>query len=59
MARINTDIEKAFDILRTMSQDKEARMLYLAREMALHDEATRREEALEEGRITLLQLCGR
>lgn len=29
-----------------MSQDKEARMLYLAREIALHDEATRREEEL-------------
>lgn len=54
MAKINRDIEKAYDILRTMSQDKEARALYLSREMALHDEATRREEALEEGRVTLL-----
>lgn len=54
MAKVNKDIEKAYDILRTMSQDKEARMLYLAREMALHDEATIRENALEEGKITLL-----
>ncbi len=54
MAKVNSDIEKAYDILRTMSQDREARALYLSREMALHDEATRREEALEEGRTTLL-----
>jgi Domain of unknown function (DUF4351) len=54
MAKVNSDIEKAYDILRTMSQDKEARMMYLAREMALHDEATIRENALEEGRTTLL-----
>ena len=49
MAKINPDIEKAFDILRTMSQDKETRALYLSREMALHDEATRLGEAIEEG----------
>ncbi|MBP2021487.1 putative transposase/invertase (TIGR01784 family) [Clostridium punense] len=54
MAKVNSDIEKAYDILRTMSQDREARALYLSREMALHDEVTRREEALEEGRVTLL-----
>lgn len=54
MAKVNSDIEKAYDILRTMSQDREARALYLSREMALHDEATRREEALEEGKVTLL-----
>ncbi|MBP2022985.1 putative transposase/invertase (TIGR01784 family) [Clostridium punense] len=58
MAKVNSDIEKAYDILRTMSQDRETRALYLSREMALHDEATRREEALEEGveigRTTLL-----
>ncbi|WP_243125432.1 Rpn family recombination-promoting nuclease/putative transposase [Clostridium amazonitimonense] len=49
MAKVNPDIEKAFDILRTMSQDKETRALYLSREMALHDEATRLAEAIEEG----------
>jgi len=54
MAKVNSDIEKAYDILRTMSQDREARALYLSREMALHDEVTRREEALEEGKVTLL-----
>lgn len=50
MAKVNPDIEKAFDILRTISQDKETRALYLSREMALHDEATRLGEAIEEGR---------
>lgn len=49
MAKVNPDIEKAFDILRTMSQDKQTRALYLSREMALHDEATRLAEAIEEG----------
>ncbi|WP_291575958.1 PD-(D/E)XK nuclease family transposase [Clostridium sp. UBA4548] len=54
MARVNSEIEKAYDILRTMRQNREARALYLSREIALRDEVTRREEALEEGRVTLL-----
>ena len=33
-----------------MWHDKKARAEYLSREMALHDEATRIEEALEEGK---------
>ncbi len=47
MARVNSEIEKAYDILRTMSQNREARALYLSREMALRGEVTRHEEALE------------
>lgn len=46
----NEKIKKAYSILEVMSKDKEARALYLAREMALHDEVTRIEEAKEEGR---------
>ncbi len=54
MARVNSEIEKAYDIFRTMSQNREAPALYLSREMALRGEVTRHEEALEEGRVTLL-----
>ncbi|MGG7164698.1 Rpn family recombination-promoting nuclease/putative transposase [Clostridium ihumii] len=50
MAEINRDIDKAYDILTTMSYDEKTRREYLAREMVLHDEATRLEEAIEEGR---------
>lgn len=50
LAEKNTDIKKAYSILQVMSKDKEARALYLAREMALHDEATRIEEAEERGK---------
>jgi predicted transposase/invertase (TIGR01784 family) len=46
----NHEIKKAYNILQVMSKDKEARALYLAREMALHDEITRIEEAEERGR---------
>lgn len=46
----NNEIKKAYDLLKVMSKDKEARALYLAREMALHDEATRIEEAEERGK---------
>ncbi|MGL5152771.1 MAG: hypothetical protein ACRC7N_19620 [Clostridium sp.] len=48
--KLNPNIDKAFHILETMSHDEKARAEYLAREMALHDEATRIEEAMEEGR---------
>ena len=54
MAETNSDIKKAFDILMTMSQDKETRALYLSREMALRDELSRiaegRAAGKEEGR---------
>lgn len=49
MAKVNSNIDKAVNILTTMSQDKKARAEYLSREMALHDEATKIEEAMEEG----------
>ena len=49
MAKVNRDIDKAYDILTTMSCDDKTRMEYLAREMALHDEATRIDEAIKEG----------
>lgn len=50
MAIVNKNIDKAFDILNVMSQNKEERAAYLSREMALHDEVTKLEEALQEGR---------
>ena len=46
----NNEIKKAYSILQIMSKDKDARALYLAREMAIHDEATRIEEAEERGK---------
>ena len=49
MAKVNRDIDKAYDILTTMSCDEKTRMEYLSREMALHDEATRIDEAIKEG----------
>ena len=48
MAKVNPNIDKAVNVLTTMSQDKKARAEYLSREMALHDEATKIEEAMEE-----------
>lgn len=55
LAKKNEKIEKAYSILQIMSKDKEARILYNAREAALHDEVTRikeaKEEGLKEGRI--------
>ena len=50
MAIANKDIDKAFEILTTMSMDKNERAAYLSREMALHDQATFIEEGREEGR---------
>lgn len=59
MAETNSDIKKAFDILMTMSQDKETRALYLSREMALRDELSRiaegRAAGKEEGRAEGLE----
>ena len=49
MAIANKDIDKAFEILTTMSMDKNERAAYLSREMALHDQATFIEEGREEG----------
>ena len=49
MAVLNENIDKALEILMRMSQSDEERAAYLSREMALHDEATKLEEAREEG----------
>ena len=49
MAKTDYDIDKAFEILQTISLSKEERAAYLSREMALHDEATRLSEAEERG----------
>ena len=42
-------IQKAYNNLQIMSLDEETRRLYEAREMFLHDQATRMYEAKEEG----------
>ena len=42
-------IQKAYHSLQVMSPDEENRRLYEAREMFLHDQATRMYEAKEEG----------
>jgi len=42
-------IQKAYHTLQIMSLDEETRRLYEAREMFLHDQATRMQEAKEEG----------
>ena len=49
MAKTDSNIDKAFEILETISLSKEERAAYLSREMALHDEATRLSEAEERG----------
>ncbi len=42
-------MKKAVDVLERLSQDKEARMRYEARQKAIHDEVSRLEDALQEG----------
>ena len=42
-------VQKALHSLQMMSLDEETRRLYEAREMFLHDQATRMQEAKEEG----------
>ena len=49
VAKTDSNIDKAFEILETISLSKEERAAYLSREMALHDEATRLSEAEERG----------
>lgn len=43
-------MKKAVDLLERISQDKETRLLFEAREKAIHDEVSRMEEALSQGR---------
>lgn len=50
MAESKKDIKKAVELLEIISQDKETRAIYLAREMALRDEISRIEESKNEGR---------
>ena len=51
MAVINKEIDKALEVLIMMSKSKEERAAYLSREMALHDEATRLDEAKEQVKL--------
>ena len=48
VAKTNDNIDKAFEILENISLSKEERALYLSREMAIHDEATKLDEAKKE-----------
>lgn len=48
MAESNPDIKKAVELLEIISQDKETRAIYLAREMVLRDEISRIEESKNE-----------
>ena len=50
MAKANKDIEKAMQLLETMSHNPEIKAQYLAREIELHDEATRIAEKFAEGK---------
>lgn len=51
MAKTNDNIDKAFEILENISLSKEERALYLSREMAIHDEATKLDEAKKEAKL--------
>ena len=51
VAKTNDNIDKAFEILENISLSKEERALYLSREMAIHDEATKLDEAKKEGKL--------
>ncbi len=42
-------MKKAVDMLEQLSQDEEARILFEARQKAIHDEVSRLEDALAEG----------
>ena len=53
VAKTDDKIDKAFEILETISLSKEERAAYLSREMALHDEATRLSEAEERKAIEI------
>ncbi len=51
VAKTNDNIDKAFEILENISLSKEERALYLSREMAIHDEVTKLDEAKKEGKL--------
>jgi len=46
----NKDIKNAYDLLRIISQDEKARMIYEARQKEIHDQLTRIKSAKDEGR---------
>lgn len=50
MAESKKDIKKAVELLVIISQNKQTRVIYLVREMALRDEISRIEESKNEGR---------
>jgi len=50
LAHKNGDINKAYNLLKVMSNDEKARMAYEAREAEIHDQMTRIKTAREEGR---------
>lgn len=50
LAEKNEGIEKAYQVLKRMSQDEAARMAYEAREAEIRDQLTREKVARDEGR---------
>ncbi|WP_242832522.1 PD-(D/E)XK nuclease family transposase [Desulfosporosinus orientis] len=50
LAEKNKDIKKAYDLLKIISKDEKARMLYEAREAELRDQLTRMKSAENKGR---------
>jgi len=46
----NQDIKNAYDLLRIIRQDEQARMIYEARQKEIHDQLTRIKSAKDEGR---------
>jgi predicted transposase/invertase (TIGR01784 family) len=51
LAEKNEKIKKAYDVLKVISQDERARILYEAREAEIRDQLTRIHSAKEEGKI--------
>ena len=49
LADKNKNINKAYEVLKVLSKDEDARAQYLSREMALHDEVTRLNYAIKKG----------
>ena len=49
LAEKNKDIKKAYDLLKIISKDEKAKMLYEARQAEISDELTRLKSAEEKG----------
>ncbi|WP_342455697.1 Rpn family recombination-promoting nuclease/putative transposase [Caloramator sp. Dgby_cultured_2] len=56
LSKKNEDINYAYDLLKVISKDKEARMAYEAKMAALRDEKTRLVEAKEEGKMEGIEI---